>query len=172
MQRHWGWYVDARVIPSPGLFHRERWHYRLWARLEPQRRQRLLAGALLPVAAMTPPQREAWLAALTTPGYRRETDEPRAGAPSPEEVAGGGLTVRQSLSHERLFTRTTPQGRLEALSVSSKMPEELDAAPNQPEFLPHGPAYSLDTYAFSYYLAGRPQPARSVGLSVPRPSRK
>jgi hypothetical protein len=72
LDRYWNHYFplpEAMPPAAPGRFATVAPHLRLWASLHPPQRQAALTAAGLPVARMSPPQRERFRQALHAPVY-------------------------------------------------------------------------------------------------------
>jgi hypothetical protein len=181
MSIHWGWCLDKTWIAPPGgayWFHGQRRHLRFWAALGRAQRDAALAGALVPVAQMTAPQRRAFAAALTEPaatpwgpGAEFVLKHPSLSA---AELASGGFRVSTAEWRNQVFLGTAP-GKPDTRIVArypSYRPPNVGNLPEEFQWIAVGSPSRLDVYTFNYHLAGEEKPARSTEVETHRPLAK
>ncbi len=193
LDTYWDTYFAGQTVPRLGGMGRlfaNRWDLRFWSTLTPLQRQPLLAGDILPVSRMTRGQAEAFVAALTA------NDDPIGAAmrqkqpePTRQDVATGGFSLKAGVAHQ--FTAGTPSmegvgGSSNAVAIMSIHTSDsrggAGKAPELPSNIkprivgPDGNEMSLDqmqkqtlnSYMFSYYLAGSDKPAKTSPIMIPQ----
>lgn len=187
LQEYWGWYLAQPAIPAPpGLdgFANNRSHLRFWATLNPAQRRELLAGNVLPVGGMNGVQRQAFQAALLAPRESMVSPVRMDRTPTAAELAAGGFSLRIGQMQQMVRRGTGPNGsQMATVTIGPVNPlgpgagggGRGDAPVTVPEGVvlePAGAPTTLDSYSFSYHVAGDPAPARTAMINLPRPTPK
>lgn len=173
MYRYWGWYLeDSGILPVESFFPR-RAHFRFWNSLAPAQRAAARTDGGLPVAQLTPAQRELWLAALLAPPVSSRTPSGSAGVPTPEQVAAGRFRVRQYEAQMVSFINPVDEGKrhvgttLVVEGPRDRNPLDLAHTPDGRVPEGAGPQISLDGYRFAYYVGGSNSPATRDEILLP-----
>jgi hypothetical protein len=190
LQQYWGWYLTKPEIPAPsGIegFAGNRYHLRFWATLSPGQRREALAGTVLPFDRMNGLQRQAFQSALLAP---RENVMGQLGmqrTPTAAEMAAGGFSLRLGQMEQQVRRGTGPDGRQMATVTIGPIGAPGPgggagggfggiggggrvAIPEGITLEPAGAPTTLDSYTFSYHLAGEAAPARLATINLPRPA--
>jgi hypothetical protein len=185
LQEYWGWYLAKPEIPAPsglGGFANNRYHLRFWAILNPTQRREALAGGILPVERMNGLQRQAFQTALLAPRENVVGDLGMQRTPTAAEMAAGGFSLRLGQMQQQVRRGTGPDGR--QMSTVTIGPFGAPgpgggggggggariAIPEGITLEPAGAPTVLDSYTFSYHLAGEAAPARTAMINLPRPA--
>ncbi len=174
MWHYWGWYLEKTgILPTEYLFpHRQ--HLRFWASLAPMQKAQLRAGASLPAAQMTVPQRDLWMTALLSPPESASTPSDERRLPTPEEAAAGGFRLKQAEVHQVLLLGASPDGKRRpgaGINYEGPLTDQTRKLLLRPrgELELAGPPLSVAGYTFEYFLGGKEQPVRKTRLLIAPP---
>jgi hypothetical protein len=177
MHDFWGWYLEGTPLATgqwADNFYRSRYHLRFWASLTPQQRQAAMAHAVIPVAQMSLPQRQAFLQVLTA---RDESVWGPLKVPqtlTATELAAGAFRLDLRDFQQQTFRLTFPSGNSMEFTQtlgSGEHPFTSGRGENGPHPEPVGPPIWMNGHTFTYYLADPETPALKMSIDLPRVTR-